>query len=167
MTRQPRDTRRATRVFLALGMAAVTLLLVAALAVGGWSPGPDEATPGLEQYHIYDGREGLQIEPEVINASRGARYFGTPALGEPFMTIIFGRSPTMSYSEIYTADGELFAKTTIIDGEGTMVNAEGNKIGTVHQESPVLEVQMPSHPLYSYRYNFALSPYWLVSLQTA
>ena len=44
----------------ALGLGALALLLVATLAAGGCSPGPSLATPGPEEYHIYDGREGIQ-----------------------------------------------------------------------------------------------------------
>lgn len=174
MARQPRDTRRATRVFLALGMAAVTLLFVAALAVGGRSPGPDKATPGPEQYHIYDGREGLQIEAEVINASRAVAIVEDPAYSDPVTMIVFGMSPTSRYMETYNHNGYVLSKlttTTKVTASDRrmfrMTDEEGNILaeGEGQTSGPFFAAMDPLNPLYSYQLGSAITPYWLALLQ--
>ena len=72
----------------ALGLGALALLLVATLAAGGCSPGPSLATPGPEEYRIYDGREGIQTQAEVINASRAVAIVEDPAYSDPVTMIV-------------------------------------------------------------------------------
>lgn len=64
--------------WLVAGLAAVAVLLVVVAFAIGVSAGPDEPAPGPEEYHIYDGRAGIQIEAEVINASRAVAIVEDP-----------------------------------------------------------------------------------------
>ena len=85
--------------------APLRCIFVATLAAGGRSPGPSLAAPGPEVYHIYDGREGIQTQAEVINASRAVAIVEDPAYSDPVTMIVFGMSPTSRYMETYNHNG--------------------------------------------------------------
>ncbi len=156
----------------ALGLGALALLLVATLAAGGCSPGPSLATPGPEEYHIYDGREGIQIEAEVINASRDVVIMEDPQYIGPVTMITFGLSPMSRHTEIYDHNGYVLSKlttTTTIRSEDYMtfdvVDADGNIVGKGDGSGLQLDRHTPLHPLYSYQLGSAITPYWLALLQ--
>lgn len=156
----------------ALGLGALALLLVATLAAGGCSPGPSLATPGPEAYHIYDGREGIQTQAEVINASRAVAIVEDPQYIGPVTMIVFGMSPTSRYMETYDHNGYVLSKlttTTTIRSEDYMtfdvVDADGNIVGKGDGSGLQLDRHTPLHPLYSYQLGSAITPYWLALLQ--
>lgn len=156
----------------ALGLGALALLLVATLAAGGCSPGPSLATPGPEEYHIYDGRAGIQIEAEVINASRDVVIMEDPQYIGPVTMITFGLSPMSRHTEIYDHNGYVLSKlttTTTIRSEDYMtfdvVDADGNIVGKGDGSGLRLDRHTPLHPLYSYQLGSAITPYWLALLQ--
>lgn len=156
----------------ALGLGALALLLVATLAAGGCSPGPSLATPGPEAYHIYDGREGIQTQAEVINASRDVVIMEDPQYIGPVTMITFGLSPMSRHTEIYDHNGYVLSKlttTTTIRSEDYMtfdvVDAEGNIVGKGDGSGLQLDRHTPLHPLYSYQLGSAITPYWLALLQ--
>lgn len=156
----------------ALGLGAFALLLVATLAAGGCSPGPSLATPGPEEYHIYDGREGIQTQADVINASRDVVIMEDPQYIGPVMMITFGLSPMSRHTEIYDHNGYVLSKlttTTTIRSEDYMtfdvVDADGNIVGKGDGSGLQLERHTPLHPLYSYQLGSAITPYWLALLQ--
>ena len=156
----------------ARGLGALALLLVATLAAGGCSPGPSLATPGPEEYHIYDGREGIQTQAEVINASRDVVIMEDPQYIGPVMMITFGLSPMSRHTEIYDHNGYVLSKlttTTTIRSEDYMtfdvVDADGNIVGKGDGSGLQLERHTPLHPLYSYQLGSAITPYWLALLQ--
>ena len=156
----------------ALGLGALALLLVATLAAGGCSPGPSLATPGPEEYHIYDGREGIQTQAEVINASRDVVITEDPQYIGPVTMITFGLSPMSRHTEIYDHNGYVLSKlttTTTIRSEDYMtfdvVDADGNIVGKGDGSGLQLERHTPLHPLYSYQLGSAITPYWLALLQ--
>ncbi len=156
----------------ALGLGALALLLVATLAAGGCSPGPSLATPGPEEYHIYDGREGIQTQAEVINASRDVVIMEDPQYIGPVTTITFGLSPMSRHTEIYDHNGYVLSKlttTTTIRSEDYMtfdvVDADGNIVGKGDGSGLQLDRHTPLHPLYSYQLGSAITPYWLALLQ--
>lgn len=156
----------------ALGLGAFALLLVATLAAGGCSPGPSLATPGPEEYHIYDGREGIQTQAEVINASRDVVIMEDPQYIGPVTMITFGLSPMSRHTEIYDHNGYVLSKlttTTTIRSEDYMtfdvVDADGNIVGKGDGSGLQLERHTPLHPLYSYQLGSAITPYWLALLQ--
>lgn len=156
----------------ALGLGALALLLVATLAAGGCSPGPSLATPGPEEYHIYDGREGIQTQAEVINASRDVAIVEDPQYIGPVTTITFGLSPMSRHTEIYDHNGYVLSKlttTTTIRSEDYMtfdvVDADGNIVGKGDGSGLQLDRHTPLHPLYSYQLGSAITPYWLALLQ--
>lgn len=156
----------------ALGLGALALLLVATLAAGGCSPGPSLATPGPEEYHIYDGRAGIQIEAEVINASRDVVIVEDPQYIGPVTMITFGLSPMSRHTEIYDHNGYVLSKlttTTTIRSEDYMtfdvVDADGNIVGKGDGSGLQLDRHTPLHPLYSYQLGSAITPYWLALLQ--
>lgn len=156
----------------ALGLGALALLLVATLAAGGCSPGPSLATPGPEAYHIYDGREGIQTQAEVINASRDVVIMEDPQYIGPVTMITFGLSPMSRHTEIYDHNGYVLSKlttTTTIRSEDYMtfdvVDADGNIVGKGDGSGLQLERHTPLHPLYSYQLGSAITPYWLALLQ--
>lgn len=156
----------------ALGLGALALLLVATLAAGGCSPGPSLATPGPEAYHIYDGREGIQTQAEVINASRDVVIMEDPQYIGPVTMITFGLSPMSRHTEIYDHNGYVLSKlttTTTIRSEDYMtfdvVDADGNIVGKGDGSGLQLDRHMPLHPLYSYQLGSAITPYWLALLQ--
>lgn len=156
----------------ALGLGAFALLLVATLAAGGCSPGPSLATPGPEEYHIYDGRAGIQIEAEVINASRDVAIMEDPQYIGPVTMITFGLSPMSRHTEIYDHNGYVLSKlttTTTIRSEDYMtfdvVDADGNIVGKGDGSGLQLDRHTPLHPLYSYQLGSAITPYWLALLQ--
>ena len=156
----------------ALGLGAFALLLVATLAAGGCSPGPSLATPGPEEYHIYDGRAGIQIEAEVINASRDVVIMEDPQYIGPVTMITFGLSPMSRHTEIYDHNGYVLSKlttTTTIRSEDYMtfdvVDADGNIVGKGDGSGLQLDRHTPLHPLYSYQLGSAITPYWLALLQ--
>lgn len=156
----------------ALGLGALALLLVATLAAGGCSPGPSLATSGPEEYHIYDGREGIQTQAEVINASRDVVIMEDPQYIGPVTTITFGLSPMSRHTEIYDHNGYVLSKlttTTTIRSEDYMtfdvVDADGNIVGKGDGSGLQLDRHTPLHPLYSYQLGSAITPYWLALLQ--
>ena len=156
----------------ALGLGAFALLLVATLAAGGCSPGPSLATPGPEAYHIYDGREGIQTQAEVINASRDVVIMEDPQYIGPVTMITFGLSPMSRHTEIYDHNGYVLSKlttTTTIRSEDYMtfdvVDADGNIVGKGDGSGLQLDRHTPLHPLYSYQLGSAITPYWLALLQ--
>lgn len=156
----------------ALGLGALALLLVATLAAGGCSPGPSLATPGPEEYHIYDGREGIQTQAEVINASRDVAIMEDPQYIGPVTMITFGLSPMSRHTEIYDHNGYVLSKlttTTSIRSEDYMtfdvVDADGNIVGKGDGSGLQLDRHTPLHPLYSYQLGSAITPYWLALLQ--
>lgn len=156
----------------ALGLGALALLLVATLAAGGCSPGPSLATPGPEEYHIYDGREGIQTQAEVINASRAVAIVEDPQYIGPVTMITFGLSPMSRHTEIYDHNGYVLSKlttTTTIRSEDYMtfdvVDADGNIVGKGDGSGLQLDRHTPLHPLYSYQLGSAITPYWLALLQ--
>lgn len=156
----------------ALGLGALALLLVATLAAGGCSPGPSLATPGPEEYHIYDGREGIQTQAEVINASRDVVIMEDPQYIGPVTMSTFGLSPMSRHTEIYDHNGYVLSKlttTTTIRSEDYMtfdvVDADGNIVGKGDGSGLQLDRHTPLHPLYSYQLGSAITPYWLALLQ--
>lgn len=156
----------------ALGLGALALLFVATLAAGGRSPGPSLAAPGPEEYHIYDGRAGIQIEAEVINASRDVVIMEDPQYIGPVTMITFGLSPMSRHTEIYDHNGNVLSKlttTTTIRSEDYMtfdvVDADGNIVGKGDGSGLQLDRHTPLHPLYSYQLGSAITPYWLALLQ--
>lgn len=156
----------------ALGLGALALLFVATLAAGGRSPGPSLAAPGPEEYHIYDGRAGIQIEAEVINASRDVVIMEDPQYIGPVTMITFGLSPMSRHTEIYDHNGYVLSKlttTTTIRSEDYMtfdvVDADGNIVGKGDGSGLRLDRHTPLHPLYSYQLGSAITPYWLALLQ--
>lgn len=156
----------------ALGLGALALLLVATLAAGGRSPGPSLAAPGPEAYHIYDGREGIQTQAEVINASRAVVIMEDPQYIGPVTMITFGLSPMSRHTEIYDHNGYVLSKlttTTTIRSEDYMtfdvVDADGNIVGKGDGSGLQLDRHTPLHPLYSYQLGSAITPYWLALLQ--
>lgn len=156
----------------ALGLGAFALLLVATLAAGGCSPGPSLATPGPEEYHIYDGREGIQTQAEVINASRAVAIVEDPQYIGPVTMITFGLSPMSRHTEIYDHNGYVLSKlttTTTIRSEDYMtfdvVDADGNIVGKGDGSGLQLDRHTPLPPLYSYQLGSAITPYWLALLQ--
>lgn len=156
----------------ALGLGALALLFVATLAAGGRSPGPSLAAPGPEEYHIYDGRAGIQIEAEVINASRDVVIMEDPQYIGPVTMITFGLSPMSRHTEIYDHNGYVLSKlttTTTIRSEDHMtfdvVDADGNIVGKGDGSGLQLDRHTPLHPLYSYQLGSAITPYWLALLQ--
>lgn len=156
----------------ALGLGALALLFVATLAAGGRSPGPSLAAPGPEEYHIYDGRAGIQIEAEVINASRDVVIMEDPQYIGPVTMITFGLSPMSRHTEIYDHNGYVLSKlttTTTIRSEDYMtfdvVDADGNIVGKGDGSGLQLDRHTPLHPLYSYQLGSAIAPYWLALLQ--
>lgn len=156
----------------ALGLGALALLFVATLAAGGRSPGPSLATPGPEAYHIYDGREGIQTQAEVINASRAVAIVEDPQYIGPVTMITFGLSPMSRHTEIYDHNGYVLSKlttTTTIRSEDYMtfdvVDADGNIVGKGDGSGLQLDRHTPLHPLYSYQLGSAITPYWLALLQ--
>lgn len=112
----------------ALGLGALALLFVATLAAGGRSPGPSLAAPGPEAYHIYDGREGIQTQAEVINASRAVVIMEDPQYIGPVTMITFGLSPMSRHTEIYDHNGYVLSKLTTT----TTIRSEDYKIGRAH-----------------------------------
>lgn len=156
----------------ALGLGALALLFVATLAAGGRSPGPSLAAPGPEAYHIYDGREGIQTQAEVINASRDVVIMEDPQYIGPVTMITFGLSPMSRHTEIYDHNGYVLSKlttTTTIRSEDYMtfdvVDADGNIVGKGDGSGLQLDRHTPLHPLYSYQLGSAITPYWLALLQ--
>ena len=153
----------------ALGLGALALLLVATLAAGGCSPGPSLATPGPEVYHIYDGREGIQTQAEVINASRAVAI-----VEDPVTMIVFGMGPTSRYMETYDHNGYVLSKlttTTKVTASDRrmfrMTDEEGNILaeGEGQTSGPFFAAMDPLNPLYSYQLGSAITPYWLALLQ--
>lgn len=156
----------------ALGLGALALLFVATLAAGGRSPGPSLAAPGPEEYHIYDGRAGIQIEDEVINASRDVVIMEDPQYIGPVTMITFGLSPMSRHTEIYDHNGYVLSKlttTTTIRSDDYMtfdvVDVDGNIVGKGDGSGLQLDRHTPLHPLYSYQLGSAITPYWLALLQ--
>lgn len=165
---------RMKKGWLALGMGAVAALIVVVALAVSIGAGPSEPAPGPEEYHIYDGREGIQVEAEVINASRAVTIMEDPVYNGPVAMIVFGMSPTSRYTEIYDRNGYAVSKltttTTIESNERTsftVVDAGGNVLaeGGGYVTGDPLTLRDPAHPLYSYKLGAAITPYWLALLQ--
>ena len=127
---------RVKRGWLFLGMGALAVLLVVVALVVSAGAGPNEIAVGPEEYHIYDGRAGIQIEAEVINASRDVVIMEDPQYIGPVTMITFGLSPMSRHTEIYDHNGYVLSKlttTTTIRSEDYMtfdvVDADGNIVG--------------------------------------
>ena len=150
-------TKRGRR---ALGLGALALLFVATLAAGGRSPGPSLAAPGPE-----DGREGIQTEASVINAARSAEVFEDPQYIGPVIEILFGKSPTMTYTELYDHNGYVLSKSTNTQRYGVNVDAVGNVVGENRASNTFHANTDSMHLLYSYQRGIAAVPWWLSQLQ--
>lgn len=155
-----------------LGMGALAVLLVVVALVVSAGAGPNEIAVGPEEYHIYDGRAGIQIEAEVINASRDVVIMEDPQYIGPVTMITFGLSPMSRHTEIYDHNGYVLSKlttTTTIRSEDYMtfdvVDADGNIVGKGDGSGLQLDRHTPLHPLYSYQLGSAITPYWLALLQ--
>ena len=163
---------RVKRGWLFLGMGALAVLLVVVALVVSAGAGPNEIAVGPEEYHIYDGREGIQTQAEVINASRDVVIMEDPQYIGPVTMITFGLSPMSRHTEIYDHNGYVLSKlttTTTIRSEDYMtfdvVDADGNIVGKGDGSGLQLDRHMPLHPLYSYQLGSAITPYWLALLQ--
>ena len=163
---------RVKRGWLFLGMGALAVLLVVVALVVSAGAGPNEIAVGPEEYHIYDGREGIQTQAEVINASRDIVIMEDPQYIGPVTMITFGLSPMSRHTEIYDHNGYVLSKlttTTTIRSEDYMtfdvVDADGNIVGKGDGSGLQLERHTPLHPLYSYQLGSAITPYWLALLQ--
>lgn len=163
---------RVKRGWLFLGMGALAVLLVVVALVVSAGAGPNEIAVGPEEYHIYDGRAGIQIEAEVINVSRDVVIMEDPQYIGPVTMITFGLSPMSRHTEIYDHNGYVLSKlttTTTIRSEDYMtfdvVDADGNIVGKGDGSGLQLDRHTPLHPLYSYQLGSAITPYWLALLQ--
>lgn len=163
---------RVKRGWLFLGMGALAVLLVVVALVVSADAGPNEIAVGPEEYHIYDGREGIQTQAEVINASRDVVIMEDPQYIGPVTMITFGLSPMSRHTEIYDHNGYVLSKlttTTTIRSEDYMtfdvVDADGNIVGKGDGSGLQLDRHTPLHPLYSYQLGSAITPYWLALLQ--
>ena len=163
---------RVKRGWLFLGMGALAVLLVVVALVVSAGAGPNEIAVGPEEYHIYDGREGIQTQAEVINASRDVVIMEDPQYIGPVTMITFGLSPMSRHTEIYDHNGYVLSKlttTTTIRSEDYMtfdvVDADGNIVGKGDGSGLQLDRHTPLHPLYSYQLGSAITPYGLALLQ--
>lgn len=163
---------RVKRGWLFLGMGALAVLLVVVALVVSAGAGPNEIAVGPEEYHIYDGCEGIQTQAEVINASRDVVIMEDPQYIGPVTMITFGLSPMSRHTEIYDHNGYVLSKlttTTTIRSEDYMtfdvVDADGNIVGKGDGSGLQLDRHTPLHPLYSYQLGSAITPYWLALLQ--
>lgn len=163
---------RVKRGWLFLGMGALAVLLVVVALVVSAGAGPNEIAAGPKEYHIYDGREGIQTQAEVINASRDVVIMEDPQYIGPVTMITFGLSPMSRHTEIYDHNGYVLSKlttTTTIRSEDYMtfdvVDADGNIVGKGDGAGLQLDRHTPLHPLYSYQLGSAITPYWLALLQ--
>ena len=163
---------RVKRGWLFLGMGALAVLLVVVALVVSAGAGPNEIAVGPEEYHIYDGREGIQTQAEVINASRDVVIMEDPQYIGPVTMITFGLSPMSRHTEIYDHNGYVLSKlttTTTIRSKDYMtfdvVDADGNIVGKGDGSGLQLDRHTPLHPLYSYQLGSAITPYWLALLQ--
>ncbi len=163
---------RVKRGWLFLGMGALAVLLVVVALVVSAGAGPNEIAVGPEEYHIYDGREGIQTQAEVINASRDVVIMEDPQYIGPVTMITFGLSPMSRHTEIYDHNGYVLSKlttTTTIRSDDYMtfdvVDADGNIVGKGDGSGLQLDRHTPLHPLYSYQLGSAITPYWLALLQ--
>lgn len=163
---------RVKRGWLFLGMGALAVLLVVVALVVSAGAGPNEIAVGPEEYHIYDGREGIQTQAEVINASRDVAIMDDPQYVGPVTMITFGLSPMSRHTEIYDHNGYVLSKlttTTTIRSEDYMtfdvVDADGNIVGKGDGSGLQLDRHTPLHPLYSYQLGSTITPYWLALLQ--
>lgn len=160
--------------WLVAGLAAVAVLLVVVAFAIGVSAGPDEPAPGPEEYHIYDGREGIQTQAEVINASRDVVIMEDPQYIGPVTMITFGLSPMSRHTEIYDHNGYVLSKlttTTKVTASDRrmfrMTDEDGNILaeGEGQTSGPFFAAMDPLNPLYSYQLGSAITPYWLALLQ--
>lgn len=163
---------RVKRGWLFLGMGALAVLLVVVALVVSAGAGPNEIAVGPEEYHIYDGRAGIQTQAEVINASRDVVIMEDPQYIGPVTMITFGLSPMSRHTEIYDHNGYVLSKlttmTTIRSEDYMMfdvVDADGNIVGKGDGSGLQLDRHTPLHPLYSYQLGSAITPYWLALLQ--
>lgn len=165
---------RMKKGWLALGMGAVAALIVVVALAVSIGAGPSEPAPGPEEYHIYDGREGIQTQAEVINASRAVAIVEDPAYSDSVTMIVFGMSPMSRYMETYDHNGYVLSKlttTTKVTASDRrmfrMTDEEGNILaeGEGQTSGPFFAAMDPLNPLYSYQLGSAITPYWLALLQ--
>lgn len=165
---------RVKRGWLFLGMGALAVLLVVVALVVSAGAGPNEIAVGPEEYHIYDGREGIQTQAEVINASRDVVIMEDPQYIGPVTMITFGLSPMSRHTEIYDHNGYVLSKlttTTKVTASDRrmfrMTDEEGNILaeGEGQTSGPFFAAMDPLNPLYSYQLGSAITPYWLALLQ--
>lgn len=165
---------RVKRGWLFLGMGALAVLLVVVALVVSAGAGPNEIAAGPEEYHIYDGREGIQTQAEVINASRAVAIVEDPAYSDPVTMIVFGMSPTSRYMETYNHNGYVLSKlttTTKVTASDRrmfrMTDEDGNILaeGEGQTSGPFFAAMDPLNPLYSYQLGSTITPYWLALLQ--
>lgn len=152
-----------TNAWRAVGMALLTLLVTVAIAAGSLSPGPSETAPGPERYRILD-REGLQIQASVLNRAHSATLIHDPQYRGPVMEIVFAKTPTLTYTELYDQYGfrlSSFKTTLTID---TLTDENGNIVANSTENSRYRTKIDPAHPLYSYRLGRAEAPDWLARL---
>ena len=131
--------------WLVAGLAAVAVLLVVVAFAIGVSAGPDEPAPGPEEYHIYDGREGIQTQAEVINASRAVAIVEDPAYSDPVTMIVFGMGPTSRYMETYDHNGYVLSKLTTT----TKVTASDRRMFRMTDEEGNILAEGEGHPVRS------------------
>lgn len=160
--------KRLKRGWRTLAMLALACVLAVTVAFVGWSVGPDVAAPGPEEYHIYDGREGLQTQAALLNAAHLAQYIDDPLLEEaPYIVFQKGHG----YSEAYNMDGYLiFYSEPTDDGYGiAWIGLSGDidliAIAERQRLMPPPPLSRRENPLYSYQFEWAITPYWLSALQ--
>ncbi|MEE0435749.1 MAG: hypothetical protein UDB11_10190 [Peptococcaceae bacterium] len=157
-------TKRLKRGWRAVAMLALACVLAVTVAFVGLSGGPDVVAPGPEEYHIYDGREGLQTQAALLNGSHLAQYIDDPLLEEaPYIVFQKGNG----YSEAYNMDGYLiFYSEPTDDGHGiAMIGASGDMLARSQPLTPPPPLSQRENPLYSYQFEWAITPYWLSVLQ--
>lgn len=165
---------RVKRGWLFLGMGALAVLLVVVALVVSAGAGPNEIAAGPEEYIYDDGREGIQTQAEVINASRDVVIMEDPQYIGPVTMITFGLSPMSRHTEIYDHNGYVLSKlttTTKVTASDRrmfrMTDEEGNILaeGEGQTSGPFFAAMDPLNPLYSYQLGSAITPYWLALLQ--
>lgn len=150
----------------AIGTALLALLVTVAVAVGSLSPGPSGTVPGPERYRILD-REGLQTQASVLNRAHSATLINDPQYRGPVMEIIFAKTPTLIYTELYDQYGFLLSKSTRTLTIDTLTDENGNIVANNTKNSRYRTKIDPAHPLYSYPLGRAAAPSWLERLAQA
>lgn len=136
---------RTTFAWHALGMAMLALLVTVAVAVGSLSPGPSGTVPEPERYRILD-REGLQTQASVLNRAHSATLINDPQYRGPVMEIIFAKTPTLIYTELYDQYGFLLSKSTRTLTIDTLTDENGNIVANNTKKQPLPDKDRPSPP---------------------